>query len=114
MADTTPQEKAAAEALAEATKNAEKEAKDIAKSAESNRPEPEAVPEEEPEKKEKTTYIVYKAVKGQPYPGRYLTVSLDDLDETIVLEDGVPAEHPASIAKAAVALESPSYTIESA
>jgi sRNA-binding protein len=122
MADETTAEQAAAKQLAEAqekqqaeaAKAAEKEAKEIAKSAEANRPEPEAPPEEEPEKKEKTTFIVYKAVKGMPYPGKYLTVSLDDLDETIVLEDGVPAEHPNSVAKAACALESPSYTIESA
>lgn len=123
MADeSTQQEQAAAKAMqaaaekqqAEAAKAAEKEAKEIASSAAKNKPEAEEEAAPEPEKKEKTTFIVYKAVKGQPYPGRYLTVTLDDLDESIVLEDGVPAEHPNSIAKAATELESPSYTIESA
>lgn len=121
MADEST-EQAAAKAMAEAKekqqaeaeKAAAEQAKDIAKSAAENKPPDEEEKAPPPEKKEKTTFIVYKAVKGQPYPGRYLTVTLDDLDESIVLEDGVPAEHPASIAKAAVALESPSYTIESA
>lgn len=118
----TPAEKAAAEQLAKAEadrqaaseKAAEEAAKEIAKSAEQNRPEPEAEPEPEPEKKEKTTFIVYKAVRNQPYPGNFLTVTLEDLEESITLEEGVPREVPASIAKAATALESPSYTIESA
>lgn len=123
MADErTQQEQAAARAMkeaeekrqAEAAKAAEKQAKEIAKSAAENKPDDEPPPEPEPEKKEKTTFIVYKAVKGQPYPGRYLTVTLEDLDESIVLEEGVPAEHPASVAKAATALESKSYIIESA
>jgi septum formation inhibitor MinC len=117
-------EEAAAEALAKAeqqqqeaaTAAAEKQAKEIAKSAKENTPEPEAEPEPEEEPDPKDTFVVYKPIRNQPYPGQYLTVTIvvDDVEDSLVLEDGIPTPVTKKEAKAATSLVSPNYTIQSA
>lgn len=106
----------------EAVQAAVEEAQSIAAQALENKPEPEAEPEPEPEDDEDTTFVVYKAVDGMPYPGLFLTVTIqledDENDEpvweTITLQERIPLEVKVSHADKLAELESEHYTIESA
>lgn len=66
--------------------------------------------------KEDTDFVVYVSVEGQPYAGRFLTVTfrVDDQADSLTLEEGIPLEVPVDVAKAVTQLESPSYVIKSA
>ena len=110
--------------LEEATASAEEAAQTTAEVAAENRPEPEAVPEPQPEEDVPTAYVVYQAVEGQIYPGRFLTITIKlegDEDgnpvlDTITLEEGVPTLLPTTHADAAAAYadETDNFVIKSA
>lgn len=89
---------------------------DSAAEAQATQPEPPPPPEPEPVVKEDTDFVVYVSVEGQPYAGRFLTVTfrIDDQADTITLEEGVPLEVRVDVANAVTQLESPSYVIKSA
>lgn len=70
------------------------------------------VEDDSPRKKEANVEVVYTAKTDMPYPGRYLIVSIEDLEDSFTLEEGKPKSFPASTARALCDYDHPYASID--